>query len=58
MIWRKNNKWDEKNNNKLYERETKDNASSKVIAICSNYKRMAQTLLIIKDKVVIQTLLK
>ena len=57
MIWRKNNKWDEKNNNKLYEREIKDNAS-KVIAICLNYKRMAQTLLIIKDKVVIQTLLK
>ena len=57
MIWRKNNKWDEKNNNKLYERETNDNAS-KVIAICSNYKRMAKNLLIIKDKVVIQTLLK
>jgi len=57
MIWRKNNKWDEKNNNKLYEREIKDNAS-KVIAICSNYNRMAKTLLIIKDKVVIQTLLK
>ena len=54
---KKNNKWDEKNNNKLYEREIKDNAS-KVIAICSNYKRMAKTLLIIKDKVVIQTLLK
>ena len=57
MIWRKNNKWDEKNNNKLYERETNDNAS-KVIAISSNYKRMAKTLLLIKDKVVIQTLLK